>query len=324
MSRNLKIWCNQNLSDAAIAELKLGLGNHTLDLAEERGNNLTVSGPAAGLASADIAFGQPDPEQVIELGSLLWTELTSAGYTRYDRDDLRAALSQRGAQMTNSSTVYDAPCAEHLLAFMLAQSRQLLQSYADQLGPRSWSTAALRPNTRLLSDQTVLIVGYGAIGKRLNELLKPFNLEIIGLRRTVRGDESVPTYSVDKLERYLPGADHVINILPAHASTDGVFGETQFVLMKTGAVFYNIGRGSTVSQSALDAALRSGRLAAAYLDVTDPEPLPPDHTLWTSPNCFITPHIAGGHGDETISLVRHFLANLARFEAGEKLLDQIV
>jgi phosphoglycerate dehydrogenase-like enzyme len=89
-------------------------------------------------------------------------------------------------------------------------------------------------------------------------------------------------------------------------------------------VFYNIGRGSTVSQSALDSALRTGRLSAAYLDVTDPEPLPPDHLLWTSPNCFITPHIGGGHGDETITLVRHFLENLRHYEADQPLKDRIV
>jgi phosphoglycerate dehydrogenase-like enzyme len=96
------------------------------------------------------------------------------------------------------------------------------------------------------------------------------------------------------------------------------------MLMKTGAVFYNIGRGTTVNQSSLDSALRSGRLAAAYLDVTDPEPLPPDHLLWAAPNCFITPHIGGGHGDESLTLVSHFLENLKRFEAGEAMLDRIV
>ncbi len=323
MSESLKIWCNQSLSDAAIAELQAGIGNHSLILASERGNNLSAGGPTASLADADIAFGQPDPEQLMSLDTVRWTELTSAGYTRYDRDDLRASLTVNGAQMTNSSSVYAEPCAQHLLAFMLALARQLPQALLDQFGSRSWDFETLRPNTRILSGDTVLIVGFGAIGERLSELLAPFGLEVIGLRRTVRGDEPIPTHTLDKLERYLPSADHVVNILPAHATTDGLFGETQFVLMKSGAVFYNIGRGTTVNQSSLDSALRTGRLTAAYLDVTDPEPLPPDHLLWTSPNCFITPHIGGGHGDESISLVRHFLANLKRFEAGQPLEDRI-
>jgi phosphoglycerate dehydrogenase-like enzyme len=94
--------------------------------------------------------------------------------------------------------------------------------------------------------------------------------------------------------------------------------------MKPGARFYNIGRGTTVDQGALVHALESGLLGGAYLDVTDPEPLPEDHPLWSVPNCFITPHSAGGRGTERLELVRHFVANLARYAAGEPLLDRII
>ena len=80
----------------------------------------------------------------------------------------------------------------------------------------------------------------------------------------------------------------------------------------------------TVDQHALSAALREGRLSAAYLDVTDPEPLPPEHPLWDTPNCLITPHVAGAHAGEDERLVRHFLDNLARFEAGDPLMDQVM
>jgi phosphoglycerate dehydrogenase-like enzyme len=94
--------------------------------------------------------------------------------------------------------------------------------------------------------------------------------------------------------------------------------------MRPGARFYNIGRGTTVDQAALMAALRSGHLGGAYLDVMEPEPLPPDHPLWTAPNCHITPHIGGGHREQDDNLARHFLANLARIERGEPLVDRIV
>jgi phosphoglycerate dehydrogenase-like enzyme len=97
-----------------------------------------------------------------------------------------------------------------------------------------------------------------------------------------------------------------------------------FAAMKPGAVFYNVGRGTTVNQAALIAALESGQVGAAYLDVTEPEPLPPDHPLWAAPNCFITPHVAGGHQDEDAHLVRHFVSNLRRFEAGEPLVDVVM
>jgi phosphoglycerate dehydrogenase-like enzyme len=94
--------------------------------------------------------------------------------------------------------------------------------------------------------------------------------------------------------------------------------------MKPGAIFYNIGRGATVDQAALSDALHSGRLSAAWLDVTDPEPLPEDHPLLATPNCFITPHTAGGHVDEGRSIVKHFLENLGRFTRGEPLIDRVM
>ncbi len=93
--------------------------------------------------------------------------------------------------------------------------------------------------------------------------------------------------------------------------------------MKPEAIFYNIGRGTTVDQTALLSALESRRIAGAYLDVTEPEPLPIEHPLWSTPNCYITPHMAGGHATEFLRLVDHFLDNLQRFETREQLKDQV-
>jgi phosphoglycerate dehydrogenase-like enzyme len=119
-------------------------------------------------------------------------------------------------------------------------------------------------------------------------------------------------------------ADHIINILPDNQESRHFFDATRFAKLKPGAVFYNIGRGTTVDQNALLNALQSGRLRAAWLDVTDPEPLPDGHPLLTAPNCHITPHIAGGHTDETKTLVRHFLKNFERFIRGESLIDRVM
>jgi phosphoglycerate dehydrogenase-like enzyme len=93
--------------------------------------------------------------------------------------------------------------------------------------------------------------------------------------------------------------------------------------MKAGGCYYAIGRGTTTDQPALLRALSSGHLAAAYLDVTEPEPLPPDHELWSLANCYITPHSSGGHESEPLRLVKHFVENLRRFEAGTPLLDKV-
>ncbi|MFI5385606.1 MAG: D-2-hydroxyacid dehydrogenase [Fimbriimonadales bacterium] len=324
MPSKLTIWCNAEFPDAVTAQLVAGASQHRLIIDEQRAANINAGGPSASLSKADVAFGQPDPGQIMELPGLRWIHLTSAGYTRYDRPDLRGALRMRGAQLTNSSMVFDEPCAQHLLAFMLAQARQLPQAMADQLGTHAWIYERLRPQTRLLKNQTVLMLGFGAIARRLAQLLEPFHLHLIAVRQTVRGDEPIPVHSIADLDRLLPAADHIVDVLPSNPSTDRLVDSARFGKMKPGAVFYNIGRGTTVDQGALIEALKEGRLAAAYLDVTDPEPLPPDHPLWTCPNCFITPHIGGGHAEEYPNLVAHFLRNLRRFEVGQPLLDRVV
>ena len=127
-----------------------------------------------------------------------------------------------------------------------------------------------------------------------------------------------------ELDEALSRADHVISILPGGGGTRSYLDAAKFGRMKPGAIFYNIGRGTTVDQPALLEALAAGPLAAAFLDVTDPEPLPPEHPLWTAPNCFITPHTAGGHIGEKERLVRLFLDNLRRFEAGEALAGRVL
>ncbi len=276
------------------------------------------------LAEADVALGQPNPQQAIELERLRWLHITSAGYTRYDTSDLREALQRRAGQLTNSSSVYEEPCAEHLLAMMLALARRLPQMLTEQQTLRSWRQAEYRRQSRLLTGQTVLLYGYGSIARRLTEMLRPLEMTLIGVRRRPSSDEAIRVVRPEEADRLLAEADHVINILPSGPGADRFFDVDRFVRMKAGVIFYNIGRGTTVDQSALVAALQSGRVGAAYLDVTDPEPLPPDHPLWTAPHCYITPHTAGGHTTEFQRLADHFLENLRRYERGEPLRDRVM
>ncbi len=181
----------------------------------------------------------------------------------------------------------------------------------------AWTSDAIRKRSFLLRGQNVVLVGYGAIARRLAELLTPLTSHVVGVRRRPRGDEGIRMVATADLGAALAVADHVVDLLPHSAETERFFDAARLGQMKAGAFFYNIGRGKTVDQPALIAALQSGRLAAAYLDVTDPEPLPPEHPLWRAPNCFITPHSAGGHAHEGARLVEHFLANLGAL-SGER------
>ncbi|HEX4053606.1 MAG TPA: D-2-hydroxyacid dehydrogenase [Tepidisphaeraceae bacterium] len=320
----LTIWSNTRLPEAASARLAAGVSSHRLLLSPQPTGKLAAGGSDPLLAEADIAYGQPDPDQLLNLPRLRWIHLSSAGYTPYDRPDIRDVLRRRGAILTNSSCVFDEPCAEHVLAFMLAQARALPASLADQFGPRAWPVGELRPKCRLLIGQSVLLLGFGAIARRLAELLQPLRVNVVGVRQKPRGNEPIPVHPVPELEKLLPPADHVVNILPDNSATKHFMNSARFTAMKRGAIFYNIGRGATVDQDALMKSLHAGDLAAAYLDVTDPEPLPPDHPLWRTPNCFITPHTGGGHFDESDRGVNHFLQNLQLFTSAQPLLNRII
>ncbi|MHA3774424.1 D-2-hydroxyacid dehydrogenase [Verrucomicrobiota bacterium sgz303538] len=321
----LTIWCNSQFSGSALDLLKSGLESHRLLFSSKlSSSNLAAGVPDPTLAEADVAFGQPDPASAVQAPRLKWIQLTTAGYTRYDTDEFRTGLARKQAMLTNSSQVYDQPCAEHALAFMLAQARQLPQCLQAQ-EERSWESAAHRARSRLLAGQNVAILGFGAIARRLAHLLRPFNATVKAVRRKSASDEpGVEVIGLNELPAALRHADHVVNILPDNPDTRGFMTAERFAEMKRGAIFYNIGRGTTVDQEALLAALRSGQVGAAYLDVTNPEPLPHDHPLWSAPNCFITPHTAGGFDTEDDALVQHFLSNLSRFIAGEELKDRVI
>lgn len=320
----LTIWCNAKFSRAATRRLEEALTGHRLLAAAAASTDVLAAGrPDPALAEADIAFGQPNPDDCLRRANLKWVEVTTAGYARYDREDLREEWRARGAAFTNASSVFAEPCAQHVLALMLALGRNLFLSQRDQLTDRSWHYAERREYSRLLTGQTALMLGFGAIGRRLAELLAPFQMTLYAVRRQTRSEAGVRIVPEAELTRVLPLADHVIDILPDNETTRGYVNARRLSWCKPGARFYNVGRGSTVDQRALLEALESGRLGAACLDVTEPEPLPPDHPLWTAPNCYITPHTAGGRHDQDEALVGHFLHNLARWTSGGTLTDRV-
>jgi phosphoglycerate dehydrogenase-like enzyme len=251
-------------------------------------------------------------------------EVSSAGYTRYDTVPFREGMRSRGTAFTNASRVYADACAEHVLAMMLALGRQLLPSYQTQLTDRGWPYQERRDASRLVTGQTVVLLGFGAIGLRLAELLAPFRMRVYAVRRRIRSEPGVHVVSEESLTRVLAEADHVVNVLPENDETRNYVNARRISCFKPGARFYNVGRGPTVDQDALIRGLESGRVGAAYLDVMVPEPLPPGNPLWSAPNCFITPHTAGGRNNVNLELVRHFLANLQAFETGGQMTDRVL
>ena len=321
----LRVFCNAPLSASAGEVLKKATSPHELVFAQRAVESVLVGNePDPALANADIAFGQPDVATIFTSDRLRWIHLTSAGYTRYDTPDFRSFAESHGLLVTNSSAVFTEPCAEHILAFLLAQARKLPEGLRTRCPSGAPNWTELREGSTLLKNQRAVILGFGAIGSRLVELLSPLKMEVIAMRRRPQGNEGVRTVTPENLRQAFADTDHVISILPDNAESIGFISSERLSWMKRGAIFYNIGRGTTVDQGALVEALRHGHLGAAWLDVTDPEPLPDDHPLWNEPNCYITPHTAGGHRNESETLVRHFVENFDLFLRGQPLRDRIM
>jgi len=165
-----------------------------------------------------------------------------------------------------------------------------------------------------LCGQRVLIVGHGAIGQAVEERLAPFGVEIVRVARTAR--EGI--HSSDQLPRLLPVADIIVLIVPSTTETANLIGAKEIASLKQGALLVNAARGSVVDTSALLAALQSGRIRAA-LDVTDPEPLPEGHPLWSAPNLLITPHVAASSPMFMRRAIQCAAAQIARWQRGEPL-----
>ncbi len=317
----LRIWTNHSFT-AELDDFRESLRQHELFVFPPSDGG--VSGDSAEvLKTADIAFGTPAADAVLACENVRWFHVNLAGYTPYDRPDFREKFIAEGRMMTNSSAVYVEPCSQHVLAMVMALARLLPASLDNQRGARVWNYDETRAKSYLLNEQTALILGFGTIGRRIAELLAPLRMNLIGFKRRISGDEMIKVVTESELNEVLPLADHVINVLPANRETINFLNAERLSKVKKGAIIYNIGRGVTLDQEALIKEMQTGRISAAYLDVTDPEPLPPAHPLWTTPNCFITPHSAGGFSLEKRRHIEHFLENLYRFENNEEMLDRL-
>lgn len=227
----------------------------------------------------------------------------SAGY-----DDVLPHLPD-GVALHNGRGLHDASTAEHAVALILASQRELPRCHDDQRAER-W----VGDHTASLADSRVLIVGYGSIGAAIEARLLPFEVEVDKVARRPRPDEGVR--GVDALDDLLPTADIVCVVTPLSEGTRGLLDARRLALMPDGALLVNVGRGPVVDTEALLA--EGGRIRAA-LDVTDPEPLPPGHPLWSASGVIITPHIAGGSASFLPRARRFVTEQVRRFADGRPL-----
>jgi phosphoglycerate dehydrogenase-like enzyme len=222
--------------------------------------------------------------------------------------------------VTNFRGIFNEHIAAHIMAFVLAFARGLHQ-YVRHQAQHAWSPAKLDTGVVHLPESMALIVGVGGIGAETARLCSAFGMRVVGVdaRLQDRPPGVAELHAPDALDTQLPRADFVILTVPHTPETEGLMNARRFGLMRRSAFFINIGRGQTTRLDDLVAALRSGQIAGAGLDVFELEPLPPEHPLWDAPNVLITPHTAG-YGpyldDRRLEII---LDNARRFVRGEPL-----
>lgn len=219
-----------------------------------------------------------------------------------------------GVTLCNARGVHDASTAEIAMALTLASLRRIPEFVRAQ-EREEWAFG----DYESLADRTVLIVGYGSVGAALDKRLVPFECDVLRVARTAR--EGVAGF--EELAALLPRADVVILTVPLNDETRGLMNASRLALMRDGALLVNVARGGVVDTDALLAELNSERLRAA-VDVTDPEPLPQGHPLWTVPGMLISPHVGGATTAFEPRALRLVRDQLARYAAGDPLTNVVL
>ncbi len=227
--------------------------------------------------------------------------------------DWLAGRVPEGVMVCNARGVYDGPLAEWVVGAILAFQRGLVQA-RDAQAASAWTS--FEPDE--LAGRRVVILGFGSVGAAVAERLRPFGVEIVGVARTRRDG----ALGLEDLDGDLPGAEVLVDLLPLTSETAGFVDARRLALLPNGALLVNAGRGRTVDTPALIRELKRGRLRAA-LDVTDPEPLPAGHPLWTLPNVLISPHVAGDSSGATARAWALAGDQIRRLASGQPLINQV-
>jgi phosphoglycerate dehydrogenase-like enzyme len=255
-------------------------------------------------------YDKPDMAEAIgHATSMRWLHTLYAGVDGIPLDQ----LATQGAVLTNGAGTNAVGIAEYVVMGMLS----IAKGYRDVVRAQDRHEWLQNPPSKVeLAGTKALLLGYGAIGKLLLPRLTAFGIDVSVVRRSPGPDMLGP----DDWQPRVGQFDWVILALPATPETDGMFDAAAIAAMKPGAVLLNIARGSVVDQDALVEALAARRIGGAFLDVTTPEPLPPEHPLWSLPNAHITMHLSG-QAQEKMFLrgAERFLSNLERWHRGEPL-----
>lgn len=275
---------------------------------------------AAASAAADVILAHSLSRDAVDAAThLRWLQAGTAGVSHL----LYSELRERNVILTNARA-QGVPMAEMVLAMMFAFAARVPLFVESRARREFVAMRAVREKFEL-QGQTVVILGMGDVGGTLCRKVSALGMRVLGVRRrpeiACEGAERV--VGVDRLREVLPQADHLVVTLPLTQGTRDFIAGPEVALLKQGTHLYNVGGGATVQREALLAGLRSGRIAGAGLDVTDPDPLPADDPLWDLPNVLLTQHTSGSSAANSDRIAGIFATNLRRFVKGQTLLNVV-
>ena len=271
----------------------------------------------AAAPGADVMLAHSLPREAAEAAvRLRWLQAGTSGVSHL----LYSEFRERGVVLTNARA-QGLPMAELVLAMMFAFATRLPLLIGARVAREPAGLRVAREKFEL-EGQTLVILGLGDVGGTLCRKAVSIGMRVLGVRR--RPDILCPgaqrVVGVDRLREVLPQADHLAVTLPLSQGTRGFIGAAEVALLRPGTYVYNVGGGPTIDRVALLAGLRDGRIGGAGLDVTDPDPLPPDDPLWQEPNVLLTQHTSGASPRNHERIASIFADNLRRYLVGEPLL----
>lgn len=262
-----------------------------------------------------IAGWKKDLEELSLHGrsELRWVQAWSAGVNTMPLDK----LNSQDIALTSANGVHAYPISETIIGLMLALTRKI-HTYVKNQQERKWHHAHMNLE---MHGKTTGIIGVGEIGRETAKLAKAFGMRVLGVRHSGKAEENVDRmYTPDELHQVLPECDYVVITLPLTPQTFQMFGEKEFKLMKKSSFLINIGRGEIIKEEELVAALQTGEIKGAGLDVFSKEPLEVESPLWAMDNVIITPHTSGSTEHYTKRVIENiFLPNLVHYLDGKQL-----
>ena len=272
--------------------------------------NLAVFTPDAWVGG----LGAPFFGALLRAPNARWLHMFAAGTD----NPVFAQLMRQGVRLTNSAGSSATPIAHTVIMHTIALCRDA-RTFAIAQHEHRWAER----NAVDVEGRTMGIVGLGSIGSEVARLAQHFGIRVIGMRRTPRGDEPCETWPTSRLHELLPLVDDLVLTAPLTDETHEIISARELALLRPGAHLVNIGRGQLIDEPALIAALQSGHLGGAALDVFVVEPLPADNPLWDLPNVIVTPHSAGGTPLATERAAEIFAGNLGRYLRNESLINEV-